>query len=155
MTFIKREEGQGLVEYALLIALIAIVVIGALILLGPQLRSVYGRIIGALGGGGLYTYQIQGASTISKTPQGSGCRLTATNLKVKVEDAGVPVDALPVTADISIAGFGSQSFTATTNPGGIATWTGNYYINAACGSIPGTGTMTIAGGAATGSVSIN
>ncbi|MBQ9820448.1 MAG: Flp family type IVb pilin, partial [Bacteroidales bacterium] len=32
------EEGQGMVEYGLIIALIAIVVIVALVLLGPKIR---------------------------------------------------------------------------------------------------------------------
>jgi pilus assembly protein Flp/PilA len=39
-----REEGQGLVEYALIIALVAIVVIATLILLGPQIRSIFQNI---------------------------------------------------------------------------------------------------------------
>lgn len=39
-----RESGQGLVEYALIIALVAIVVIGTLILLGPQIQSIFQNI---------------------------------------------------------------------------------------------------------------
>ena len=45
---IRREEGQGLVEYALIIFLVAIVVIAILILLGPQIGSVFSSIWGAL-----------------------------------------------------------------------------------------------------------
>ena len=37
-------RGQGLVEYALIIALVAIVVIGTLILLGPQIASIFDTI---------------------------------------------------------------------------------------------------------------
>lgn len=40
----NRERGQGLVEYALIIALIAIVVIAILILLGPAIGSVFSQI---------------------------------------------------------------------------------------------------------------
>ena len=40
----KRERGQGLVEYALIIALIAVVVIGILILLGPAIGSIFSQI---------------------------------------------------------------------------------------------------------------
>jgi pilus assembly protein Flp/PilA len=40
----RRESGQGLVEYALIIALVAVVVIGTLILLGPQIQSIFGNI---------------------------------------------------------------------------------------------------------------
>jgi pilus assembly protein Flp/PilA len=40
----RCEHGQGLVEYALIIALVAIVVIGTLILLGPQIASIFQNI---------------------------------------------------------------------------------------------------------------
>ncbi len=43
-SFIKKEEGQGMVEYALIIALIAIVVIGALVILGPQISALFTKI---------------------------------------------------------------------------------------------------------------
>jgi pilus assembly protein Flp/PilA len=39
MSFIKDENGQGMVEYALIVALIAIVVIAALLILGPKIKS--------------------------------------------------------------------------------------------------------------------
>ena len=42
--FFNREEGQGLVEYALILVLIAIVVIGILTLLGGQVSSVFSEI---------------------------------------------------------------------------------------------------------------
>ncbi len=38
------QNGQGLVEYALIIALVAVVVIGTLILLGPQISSIFQNI---------------------------------------------------------------------------------------------------------------
>jgi pilus assembly protein Flp/PilA len=43
-----RDRGQGLVEYALIIALVAIVVIGILILLGPAIGSIFSNIKQAL-----------------------------------------------------------------------------------------------------------
>ena len=46
--FFAREEGQGLVEYALILVLIAIVVIGILTVLGNQVSSVFGAITGGL-----------------------------------------------------------------------------------------------------------
>ena len=48
MLFLAREEGQGLVEYALIIVLIAIVVIAALTLLGPIIGQVFSNIATAL-----------------------------------------------------------------------------------------------------------
>jgi pilus assembly protein Flp/PilA len=43
-----RDRGQGLVEYALIIALVAVVVIGILILLGPAIGSIFSNIKNAL-----------------------------------------------------------------------------------------------------------
>jgi pilus assembly protein Flp/PilA len=37
----KDESGQGMVEYGLIIGLIAIVVIAALLLLGPQIGNIF------------------------------------------------------------------------------------------------------------------
>jgi pilus assembly protein Flp/PilA len=42
--FFAYEEGQGLVEYALILVLIAIVVIGILTLLGGRVSTVFSRI---------------------------------------------------------------------------------------------------------------
>jgi pilus assembly protein Flp/PilA len=39
-----KEEGQGLVEYALILMLVAIVVIAILILLGPQIGSMFSGV---------------------------------------------------------------------------------------------------------------
>jgi pilus assembly protein Flp/PilA len=40
----KDEEGQGMVEYGLIIALVAVVAIVGLTLLGPQIRSLFQNI---------------------------------------------------------------------------------------------------------------
>ena len=40
----EREEGQGLAEYALILALIAVVAIAALIFLGSQVNSILSYI---------------------------------------------------------------------------------------------------------------
>ena len=44
----KREEGQGLAEYALILALIAIVAILALTFLGGQISTILSTIGGAI-----------------------------------------------------------------------------------------------------------
>ncbi len=46
----KAESGQGLVEYALILFLVAIVVVAVLVLLGPQIGSVFSSVVRALGG---------------------------------------------------------------------------------------------------------
>jgi pilus assembly protein Flp/PilA len=43
-SFFAREDGQGLVEYALILVLIAIVVIGILTLLGQRVSNVFSQI---------------------------------------------------------------------------------------------------------------
>ncbi len=48
--YLPREEGQGLVEYALILVLVAIVVIAILALLGPQIANVFSRITSGFGG---------------------------------------------------------------------------------------------------------
>ena len=44
VSMLHREEGQGLAEYALILALIAIVAIVALIFLGKQISSILSTI---------------------------------------------------------------------------------------------------------------
>jgi pilus assembly protein Flp/PilA len=48
MLFLPREEGQGLVEYALILVLVAIVVIAILLLLGPAVGNVFSTIVNAI-----------------------------------------------------------------------------------------------------------
>ncbi|SHI95851.1 pilus assembly protein Flp/PilA [Clostridium cavendishii DSM 21758] len=45
---LKNEKGQGMVEYALLIGLVAVVVIAVLVLLGPAISAKFQEIINAL-----------------------------------------------------------------------------------------------------------
>lgn len=48
MLYTPREEGQGLVEYALILVLVAVVVIVILALLGPAVGNVFSQIIQAI-----------------------------------------------------------------------------------------------------------
>ena len=48
MLFMPREEGQGLVEYALILVLVAVVVIVILALLGPAIGNVFSNIVNAI-----------------------------------------------------------------------------------------------------------
>ncbi len=44
--YLPREEGQGLVEYALILVLVAVVVIAILSVLGPQIGNVFSNVSG-------------------------------------------------------------------------------------------------------------
>jgi pilus assembly protein Flp/PilA len=46
-----RQRGQGLVEYALILVLVAIVVIGVLTTMGGRIQAAFQDIVGSLGGG--------------------------------------------------------------------------------------------------------
>ena len=46
----NSEEGQTMAEYGLLLALIAVVVMVAVLALGPQIAAVFENITGQLGG---------------------------------------------------------------------------------------------------------
>jgi pilus assembly protein Flp/PilA len=43
--YMPREEGQGLVEYALILVLVAVVVIVILALLGPIIGNVFSTVV--------------------------------------------------------------------------------------------------------------
>ncbi|MDH5508561.1 MAG: Flp family type IVb pilin [Anaerolineae bacterium] len=45
MLFAPKEKGQGLVEYALILVLVAVVVIAVLTILGPSIGNVFTNII--------------------------------------------------------------------------------------------------------------
>lgn len=50
MLFSPKEKGQGMVEYALIIVLIAIVVIVILAIVGTQVSNIFSQIASALAG---------------------------------------------------------------------------------------------------------
>ncbi len=48
MLYMPREEGQGLVEYALILVLVAVVVIAILTILGPAVGQVFSTIVNSI-----------------------------------------------------------------------------------------------------------
>ncbi len=48
MLFAPKEKGQGLVEYALILVLVAVIVIAALTVLGPLIGNVFTKINNSL-----------------------------------------------------------------------------------------------------------
>ena len=47
---VRSQEGQGLVEYALILVLVSIVVVVLLLTMGGQLQNVFSNVVTALGG---------------------------------------------------------------------------------------------------------
>ena len=47
--YLMNERGQGLVEYALILVLVALVVIAVLLLIGPQIANVFSKVTNGLG----------------------------------------------------------------------------------------------------------
>ena len=50
MIYLPSEHGQGIVEYALILVLVAIVVIAILLILGPQIANIFSRITNGVAG---------------------------------------------------------------------------------------------------------
>jgi pilus assembly protein Flp/PilA len=48
-SFVRNEEGQDLLEYALLVALIALVAVAAVTAAGQSVSAIFGSIANALG----------------------------------------------------------------------------------------------------------
>ncbi len=46
----EHEEGQGLVEYALVIVLVAVVIVMIVALLGPQIGNLFSRVTNGISG---------------------------------------------------------------------------------------------------------
>ena len=47
---LKRQQGQGMVEYALILVWVSIVVIVVLLTMGQQINNVFSNVVVALGG---------------------------------------------------------------------------------------------------------
>ncbi|EEG76105.1 Flp family type IVb pilin [Dethiobacter alkaliphilus] len=51
--FFTEESGQGMTEYALILALVSIVAIGALFAMGGRIEEIFEQITGSFSGEGL------------------------------------------------------------------------------------------------------
>jgi len=48
MLYLPRDDGQGLVEYALILILVALMVIVILVLLGPGIGNIFSNVVSNL-----------------------------------------------------------------------------------------------------------
>ena len=135
----KDESAQGLVEYALLLVLVAVVVIGILILLGNQVNQAFAKVIIALesvGGSSEYNYAIPTfiISTANVGPPAK-CEVRLTTLTVEVTNEGQPVANHLVAASITLQNGANTTLTDTTNASGQITWSdaGILFDDGVCG----------------------
>jgi pilus assembly protein Flp/PilA len=103
----RREKGQGLVEYALILVLVAIVVIAILLLLGPTVGNVFSTVIAFLGpanggAGGPNQIAWQAGPQVTKTSGGLGCTYAASVISFKVTQGGSPVSGVSLSGTVII-----------------------------------------------------
>jgi pilus assembly protein Flp/PilA len=156
--FTSREEGQGLVEYALILVLVAIVVIAILLQLGPAIGDVFCQVANtlkpgscAITGSGNYDITFNGTPSVDETPDGFGCKYTAT-VSVNVTEDGAAANGVPVNGTVSILNdggntVGSISLQGTTDSSGQVTLSNSSTINCsgedAIVTIPGGPSLTV------------
>lgn len=130
---IEREEGQGLVEYALLLVLVAVIVIAILAILGSAVTLVFARVVGGLNGdvvennGGVF---LSGESTAT----GSGlCSGQLSNVRfAAVNSSGSIIKEGSVTRTLYINGSPGQQITGSVSGSGVATAAGPYTVSGTC-----------------------
>lgn len=140
----KREAGQGLVEYALILVLVSITVIVVLSFLGDSVGGVFERVSIALSGqtvAGQGTEYTVGGFSVSTSGGPAICTVTVASVNVTMYEDGQPAAAgQSVTISASATGGGSVSASGTTNANGVAT-IGGITMSGNC-----SGTVTITAG---------
>jgi pilus assembly protein Flp/PilA len=129
--FPKRQEGQGLVEYALILVLVAVAVIVILQLLGPALVLTYARVMGGFDGqtiSGVGREAIAVSYGLEETPVGDGdCQGTLTDILFVLTEDGRLVTNETVTATIN-----GSSVEVTIPGNGLANHSGPIAVSGRC-----------------------
>jgi pilus assembly protein Flp/PilA len=138
----RREKGQGLVEYALILVLVAIVVIAILLLLGPAVGNVFSTVIAFLGpanggAGGPNQIAWQAGPQVTKGTSGFNCTYTASLVSLRVTQGGSPVSGVSLSGDVIIYDNDSHeilrfNISGTSGSDGVASLSGSR-TNSACG----------------------
>ena len=138
----RTEEGQGLVEYALILVLVAVVVIAILTILGPQIVVVYARVMGGFSGQSVTMSGSEviviGADITMKQMGGGVCNLkVAGTALVGLQDGAIKTNQT-VTARAVVNGIPtSAKLSATANGNGIAD------LGSSSGTAPGVDCGTV------------
>jgi len=146
MNIPKREKGQGLVEYALLLVLIAVVVIAILAIVGSSVVVVYAKVIGGFNGqtiSGSGLEYIVTSHDLSVT-QGLGtCSVSISNISAVFFENGNPVDTDTVNLVIQVKGGSSRTLPATTDGNGFVSGLSTSGLSASCPGAISIGSLTV------------
>lgn len=139
----KKEEGQGLVEYALLLVLVAIVIIVILALMGRTVTAVYAQIYAGINGqaidGSGTEYVVTGVDVnVAGSPP--FCTITVGGTVVVFQDGQLADAGVGVSGSASWSG-GSGSVSGTTNSSGTASVSGA----SGNGNCSGSASITVGG----------
>jgi len=137
MNIPEREEGQGLVEYALILVLVAVIVIAILTVLGPQIVLVFGRIAGGMQGDTLDPANGDTAVIVSYEGNinggGNSCAGNITNIRFVVTDSnGAILTDQGVSATVLVNGVSSGTINGTAAASGLATSIGSHGVSGSC-----------------------
>lgn len=140
MNLPQREEGQGLVEYALILVLVAVVIIIILTVLGTSVGLVYVRVIGGLNGQSITSsgteFVVLNADVA--VTGGTVCSVNITNASVAViQDGALLQNGSSGSITVSAPG-GSTTMSGSTNNMGIVSGLSATLNGVTCG-----GSLTI------------
>lgn len=129
---IHNEDGQGLVEYALVLVMVAITLIVILSLLGSRVTLAYGEVIAGLNGDSFDDNAILLSSdtTVSGT---TICNATMENIRfLAKDDDGNLITSGSVTVTIRVNGVAGSTITGSANSTGIVTVAGPVSVSGGC-----------------------
>ena len=132
MKRVKREDGQGLVEYALVLVLVAVVVIVILTVLGGSVVFAYAQVLGGLNGDSMDDNAIILSSSTSMNGT-TVCTATITDISFIVTDGnGDALTNQNVSATILANGVDGPTITGAANGNGVATAAGPVTASGSC-----------------------
>lgn len=131
-TINQNEEGQGLVEYALVLVMVAVTLIVILTLLGSQVVLAYGRVIAGLNGDSLNDNAVLLSSDTTITGT-TVCNATMENIRFIATDAeGNLITRGSVTVTIRVNGVAGATITGDANSSGIVAVAGPVSVSGGC-----------------------
>ena len=133
----KRQEGQGLVEYALILVLVAVVVIVILQLLGPSIVLTYARVMGGFNGQTITGNGAEGLvvsyNTVTSSQAGGECSAQISDIILVATDNGRIITGETVSFQIRAEGGAPGApLSATASGSGLITVEGPITRSGSC-----------------------